>query len=74
MATILRSERTFKLEVVPEVDYAMKVGLEEYKLWSFKFCSSLKIDWDMPVFVIFDLSISADVMTLTFDLETHNSK
>ena len=32
------------------------------------FCSSLKIDWDMPVFVIFHLSISADVMTLTFDL------
>ena len=30
----------------------------------------------MPVFVIFDLSISADVMTftLTFDLETHNLK
>ena len=30
MAAILRSGRTFKTVVVPEVDDAMKIGLEEY--------------------------------------------
>ena len=30
MAAILRSGRTFKPEVIPEVDDAMKIGIEEY--------------------------------------------
>ena len=30
MAAILRSRRTFKPEIVPEVDDGMKIGLEEY--------------------------------------------
>ena len=65
MAAILRSERTFKPEVTPEVKSYFEIGHAIPYILSFDRRSSLKID---GVMVISKSDIFFDLVTQLFDL------